>query len=118
MNIKDLIKPPKALGLRPDRLQMAHELLERGLKDNLYSAAVYAVLRHGMIAAHDALGIAQPAAVPPVPAEFETIFDMASITKTMTATMLLQCIEEGRLQLSNTVGHLLHEAADRPLGKI
>src|SRR5262249_11371525 len=51
-------------------------------------------------------------------ATFETIFDMASVTKPMTATMLLQCIEEGRLQLSNTVGHLLPEAAHKPLGKI
>ena len=118
MNWKELIKPPKSLGFRPDKLQQAHELMDRGLKENLYSAAVYAVLRHGMIAAHGAVGMAQPDASPPIPATFETIFDMASVTKSMTATMLLQCIEEGRIQLSNTVGFLLPEAAGKPFGKV
>src|SRR5262249_9563816 len=96
----------------------AQELLESGLKEKLYSAAVYVVLRHGMIAAHGAIGLAQPDASPAIPATFDTIFDMASVTKSMTGTMLLQCIEEGRLQLSNTVGYLLPDAAKKPLGKV
>ena len=112
MNVKDLTKPPASLGFRPEHLARAIDLLQKGLDDKLYSAAVYCVLRHGMIAAHGAMGEAQPDASPPVPAAFDTIFDMASVTKSMTGAMIMQCVEEGRLRLSNTVGHVIPPSVD------
>src|SRR4051812_43838324 len=117
MDVKDLMKPPAALGFRPEHLARARELIDRGLKDQLYSAAVYCVLRHGMGAAHGALGDAQPDGSPPIATRFDTIFDMASVTKSMTGTMVMQCVEEGRLRLNHTVGRYLPEAEGKPLGK-
>src|SRR5436309_1914178 len=118
MNIKDLIKPPAALGIRGDHLERARELLEQGLKDDLYSCAVYCIMRHGMIVAHGAMGNAQMDAAAPIPAVFDSIFDMASVTKSMTGTMIMQGVEEGRIRLSNTVGRLLPESEGKPLAKV
>ncbi len=118
MNINDLTKSPAALGFRLDHLQRAHDLLVQGVHDDLYSAAVYCILRHGMIVAHGATGNAQPSSAPPVAAAFDTIFDMASVTKSMTGAMIMQCVEEGRLRLTSNVGRLLPEAEGKPLGKV
>src|ERR1700722_10051608 len=103
MNFNDLVKPPKSLGFDSDRLKLIEGLINRGIEDKLYPAAVYIVMRHGMVAAHGAFGMAQPDAEPGIPATIDTIFDMASVTKSMTGTLLMQCIEEGKLQLSQTV---------------
>ncbi|HLK57456.1 MAG TPA: serine hydrolase domain-containing protein [Chthonomonadaceae bacterium] len=118
MQLKELIKPPKALGFDPDHLQLAEALLQRGLADNLYSAAVAIVLRHGMIAAQTVLGQAQPAATPPIPTTLDTIFDMASVSKTVTAILLLQSVERGLLQLGQSVKSLLPEAENAPVGAV
>ncbi len=118
VNLNELVKPPKALGFREDHLQLADAMLQKGVADHLYSAVSYLVVRHGMIAAHGAYGIAQPDALPPIPATLDTIFDMASITKTFTATLLLQCVEEGRLHLNQEVRQVLPEADKAPIGPV
>lgn len=118
MNIKEFSKPPKALGFNADRLQHADEMLQQGIRDHLYSAVSYLIVRHGLVASHGAHGIAQPDATPPIPASIDTIFDMASITKTFTATLLLQCVEEGRLHLNQEVRQHLPEAENAPIGPV
>ncbi len=118
LNLHDLVKPPKALGFRADYLQAADAMLQKGVTDHLYSAVTYLIVRHGMIAAQGAHGIAQPDAIPPLPATLDTIFDMASITKTFTATLLLQCVEEGRLHLNQEVRQILPEADKAPIGPV
>src|SRR5580658_5683351 len=115
MNLSDLIKPPKSLGFDSERLKSIDSLMVRGIEDKLYPAAVYVVMRHGMVAAHSAFGMAQPDAAPAVPATMDTIFDMASVTKSMTGTLLMQCIEQGKLQLSQTVAAILPEADNSPV---
>jgi CubicO group peptidase (beta-lactamase class C family) len=118
MNIHDLMKPARSLGLDSERLRRIDAMLESGVREQLYPAATYIVLRHGMIAAQGAFGTAQPDATPPVAARLDTIFDMASITKTMTATLLLQCVEEGRLHLDQEVRQYLPEAEHSPIGAV
>ena len=117
-NLEGLARPPKSLGFDPERLRAANAMLERGIADGLFPAAAYAVLRHGMIAAKGAFGLAQPDASPPVRATFETLFDMASLTKPMTATLLLQCVERGDLHLGQTVGFFLPEAEKTPVAEV
>jgi CubicO group peptidase (beta-lactamase class C family) len=48
----------------------------------------------------------------------ETIFDMASVSKPITATLLLQCVEQGQLNLGMTVAYLLPEAKEAPVGPV
>ena len=118
MNIHDFCRPAKSVGLDSFRLSRVDTLLQDGIRDRLYPAATYLILRHGMIVAHGAFGIAQPDADPPRPATIDTIFDMASITKTMTATLLLQCVEEGRLYLDQELRHHVPEAEHTPIGAV
>lgn len=118
MNIKELAKPPKALGFRADRLQQADMMLQQGVQDHLYSAVSYLIVRHGQVAAYGAHGLAQPDATPAVPASLDTIFDLASISKTFTSILLLQCVEEGRLHLNQEVRQHLPEAEHAPIGPV
>jgi CubicO group peptidase (beta-lactamase class C family) len=118
MNISNFVKPPQSLGFDPDRLRRVDTMLQDGIREQLYPAATYLILRHGVIAAHGAYGIAQPNAAPPVPATLDTVFDMASLTKTMTATLLLQCVEEGRLHLDQEVRQHIPEAEKTPIGAV
>ena len=48
----------------------------------------------------------------------DTIFDMASLTKSFTATLLLQCVEEGLLHLNQEVRQHLPEAEHAPIGPV
>ena len=118
MQLKDLTKPPKALGFDAAHLALAEAHLQRGLADRLYSAAVAVILRHGMIAAQTVLGQAQPDAQPPITTTLDTIFDMASVSKTFTATLLLKSVERGLLQLGQNVKSLLPEAEHSPVGGV
>lgn len=115
MIFKDLLKPAKSLGFDTNRLRLIDGLINRGIEDRLYPAAVYVVMRHGMVAAHGVFGLAQPDAAPPISTTIDTIFDMASITKSMTGTLLMQSLERGELQLSQTLSSVLPEAEHSPL---
>jgi CubicO group peptidase (beta-lactamase class C family) len=116
MNFSELRKPPHTLGFDPKRLKRVEELIEQGIADKLFPSATYVVMRYGLIAAEGAFGVAQPDSTPPTPARLETIFDLASITKCITAAMLLQCVEEGRLHLGQEVRQVLPEAEKSPVG--
>jgi CubicO group peptidase (beta-lactamase class C family) len=118
MTIEDLVTPPRTLGFNPDRLRRLDTLIQQGIADRLYPAAAYLVLRHGLIAAHGAFGLRQPAANPPIACTLHTIFDMASLTKPVTATLLLQCVEEGTLHLGQRVLDHLAEAEKAPVGAV
>jgi CubicO group peptidase (beta-lactamase class C family) len=62
--------------------------------------------------------VAQPDRVGPRPTEIGTIFDMASLTKPITATLLLQQAECGELHLGMRVLDFLPEASDAPCGPL
>lgn len=114
--IDHLFKPAHALGLDPERLHAIDTLLQNGIRDQLFPAAVYLIMRRGLIAARGALGVAQPDAAPPRLADLDTIFDLASITKSFTAVLLLQCAEDGLLHLEQELKSLLPEAEKSPVG--
>jgi len=107
-----------ALGFDAERLGRLNALVERGVTEGMFPAAVYRVLRRGQIVAQGALGMAQPDAAPPLPTTLETVFDMASISKPFAATLLLQCVERGDLHLGQPVGDFLPEAGDSPAAKL
>ncbi len=114
MQIKDIAKPPKSLGFDPHRLKRLDDIVKSGIDEGLYPAASWVVLRHGMAASAGALGVINPAGTVQTPASADTIFDLASVTKSFTGTLLMQCIEEGRVQLMQTLASVLPEAAGSP----
>jgi CubicO group peptidase (beta-lactamase class C family) len=94
---------PAELGLRPEKLAAAEELLVQGLESCDYTCAVYLLARHGRVAACGAMGkLGREEGDPP--AALDTIFDMASVTKPVaTATSLMILIERGILHLNQPV---------------
>jgi len=118
LDTEEVVADVAALGFDAARLQRLPALVERGVIENMYPAAVYRVLRQGRIVAQGALGMAQPDASTPYATTMETVFDMASISKPFAATLLLQCVERGDLHLGQPIGDFLPEAANSPVAKI
>ena len=118
MDTEEVVVDVEALGFDAERLKRLDALVERGVTEGMYPAAVYRVLRRGHIVAQGALGMAQPDGDPPRATTLETVFDMASISKPFAALLLLQCVERGDLHLGQFVGDFLPEAADSPVAKV
>lgn len=118
MQIEMLLRSPELLGFDAERLQRLEPMLQRGIEERLYTAYAYLVMRHGKIAAMAAGGTAQPQASPPIAATMETLYDAASLTKTFTATLLLQGVEEGRFHLEQPLRLTFPEAHELPLGEV
>ena len=80
----------------PVRIANADQLLEQGLRDGLFTHAVYALALGGETVAHTAFGEATT----------QSVFDLASLTKPVaTATGILQLAEQGTLHLQQPVTH-------------
>ena len=106
------------IGFDVNRFRHARSLLEKGLEENLYSCASYCLMRGGKIFIDGAIGTAQPDSSPPVAAALDTIFDMASISKPITATLLLLSAERGELHLGMRVRDFLPEAEPAPCANL
>jgi serine-type D-Ala-D-Ala carboxypeptidase len=83
------------------------EILEAGLSSGVYTAAVLLAGRDSEVLFEKAVG--RLSAAPASPATtLKTVFDLASITKTLATTLaLLVLVQTGRLSLSATLGELL-----------
>ena len=89
----------------PVSLTRADALLQSGLADGLFTHAVYGLMRGGERLALKAFGQASA----------DTVFDLASLTKPLaTATLILQCVEEGRLHLRQPVSRFFDEFGPLP----
>ncbi len=118
MSLAEITTTPEATGCDSKHFQHVNALLQRGVRDRVFPCATYMVLRHGMVIAQGAFGAAQPDAKPPSACTVDTVFDLASITKTFTATLLLQHIEEGKLTLNHELADVLPEAKETPLAAL
>ena len=96
----------------------AIRLLEKGLEEGLFSCASYCIMQSGVIHSDGAMGTPQPDSNSPNAAVLDTIFDMASITKPITATLLLLSAERGELHLGMRVRDFLPEAENAPCGPL
>jgi CubicO group peptidase (beta-lactamase class C family) len=85
-------------------LSRAEEVIERGIADGAFPAAVALVQRRGEVLLHRAFGAA--------PGGAETIFDLASLTKVVACLpSILILLEEGALSLDEPVAHIIPEFA-------
>ena len=112
--ISQISKSPEALGFHQGRLKRIEAIVKAGHEEGLNPAASWAVMRHGMVATSGATGIINPSAPIPTPTSSNTVFDLASITKSFTGVLFTQCIEEGRVQLMQSLGSVLPEAKGLP----
>src|SRR5262249_48710724 len=88
---------PEDAGMSPTRVAHIAAVRAGDCGRGQLPGAVVAIARRGKLVAHDAYGYRDKAAG--LPMTTDCIFNIASMTKPMTAVAALMLVEEGRLQL-------------------
>lgn len=97
------------------RIRSADDCLKRGLDAGVYGAAVLLVAVRGHAVHRCVLGALHPGG----PAcRIDSLFDLASLTKPVTAMAVLTLVEEGALLLSDPVSLYLRAARGSALGAV
>ena len=104
MNLTD----PEAVGMDAAQLERAFSLVEGWTDSGFMPAAVLHVARYGKTIAHSAFGRITQAPDGP-PAQQDSIFIIASISKPVTYTALLRLVDEGSVSLSDPVTRFIPE---------
>ena len=94
-------------GFEPGRLARVGVLLRGYVDEGVVPGVAALVARHGRPAAAWYLGSADPAGGRPV--EAGTLFPLASITKPLTAALIMAFVEEGRIGLDEPAAAVLPE---------
>ena len=89
-------------GMLPDRLDIAKQLTEKWVDQDILNSAVVLVARHGVIVLHEAFGKINYKPDSP-PAELDTLYLMASLGKPVIATALMCLVEDGLIRLDDPV---------------
>ena len=92
---------PEDVGLSSERLARIGETLKADIAAGRIPGAVIAIARHGKLVALDAYGWRDKAAN--IPMTSDTIFNIASMTKPMTAVGGLMLYEQGKLLIDDPV---------------
>ncbi|MCS6831563.1 MAG: beta-lactamase family protein, partial [bacterium] len=91
------------------RWQRVRELLEHGVRSQIYSCCVVMVGDSGSVWHAASVGLSNPEKQ--VPADADTLFDLASLTKPVAcASSIMALVEEGTLQLEAPVSAIIEEA--------
>ena len=86
---------PEEVGLSSERLARIGETLKADIETGRIPGAVIAIARHGRLVVFDAYGWRDKAAG--IPMTTDTIFNIASMTKTMTTVGALMLYERGKM---------------------
>src|SRR5580700_5412821 len=97
--------PSRAPALEPGRAARIDQLLQRYVDENRIAGAVALVLRDGQAVYERAVGWADTEAGRRM--NPSTIFRIASQTKAITSTAVLALVEEGKIGLTEPVGHFI-----------
>lgn len=99
-------------GFDPQLLRRAFGLVEQWIARDVVPGAAALVARGGRIAGEAYLGLANRAEQRP--ADSDTIWGLASITKPVTATAVMLIVERGLVSLDEPLADLLPEFMDAP----
>jgi CubicO group peptidase (beta-lactamase class C family) len=93
-------------------------MLREGIRTRVFPGAVLFVRHKGQIRVHQAIGLTSSLPDSP-PAQINTIYDLASLTKPLaTASSILLLVQEGRVNLAQTLATLLEETKGAPWGQV
>lgn len=101
---------PEDVGLSSARLADIGRMLAADIAHDHMPGAVIAVARHGKLVYFEAFGYRDKAANAPMPKD--AIFNIASMTKPMTAVAALQLYEQGRLLMDEPLSKYFPKFAD------
>ncbi len=104
------IAEPESVGMSSERLGRIGQWLDRLVRDRHAAGFVSLVARNGMVVHHRATGTRGTEVNEPMP--LDALFDVASMTKPLTAVAALLLYEEGHITLSDSVSAHLPEFRD------
>lgn len=98
----------KEAGLDPAQLERVRDLCRTWVKEGIHPAIGVLVARHGVIALHETYGKLGPEDdAPDVP--LDAMWWLASVTKPITATAVMQLVEDGLVGLTRPVQEYIPE---------
>jgi CubicO group peptidase (beta-lactamase class C family) len=104
------VSDPQALGFSPSRLERIARWQQTRVDAGAFSGAVAAIARGGKVGYLRAVGFRDHAKT--IPLKEDAIFQIASMTKPVTAVAAMMLVEEGRLDLAAPVDRYLPELKD------
>lgn len=99
---------PDEVGMDPKRLQRARELLHAHVDNGNTPTLVALVARRGVIVVAEAVGARGPGLDP---VELDSVFNVMSVSKPVTATLVMMLAEDGLLGVTHPVSEYLPEVA-------
>ena len=108
------VASPESVGMSADRLKRVDGWLEQMVEERRAAGFVSLVARLGQVIHHRAVGTLGMDTPKPMP--LDALFDVASMTKPLTAVAALTLYEEGRITLGDTVSSHVPEFANRMVG--
>ncbi|HLM11726.1 MAG TPA: serine hydrolase domain-containing protein [Reyranella sp.] len=105
---------PEDVGLSSTQLKRLEAATKKNIDDGLMPGAVMLVARRGKVAWVSVQGKRAPDADDPM--KFDSIFRIYSMTKPITSLVLMQLVEEGRLQVYDPVAQYLPEIGKMKVG--
>jgi CubicO group peptidase (beta-lactamase class C family) len=105
---------PEDVGLSSTQLQRLEAATKKNIDDGLMPGAVMLVARRGKVAWVSVQGKRAPDADDAM--KFDSIFRIYSMTKPITSLVLMQLVEEGRLQVYDPVAKYLPEIGKMKVG--
>jgi CubicO group peptidase (beta-lactamase class C family) len=101
---------PEEVGMSSGRLDLISKAINGEIARDQLPGAVIAIVRRGKLVYFETFGYRDKAAGGPMAAD--TIFNIASMTKPMTAVAALQLFEQGKLQLDEPISKYLPQFAE------
>jgi CubicO group peptidase (beta-lactamase class C family) len=99
---------PKEVGMLPERVAQVRDLCAGWVNEGHTPTLGVCVARRGVIVLHEAFGVLGPGLNSP-PLQRDALFGVASLTKPITATLVMQLVEEGLLGLNRPAKDYLPE---------
>ncbi len=93
---------PEEVGMSEPRIRNVASLVRQWVDDQVAQTMVVLVARRGVIVLHEAFGKRTPEDDAPR-ASRDSIFELASITKVLTATVLMTLVDDGKVGLNRPV---------------
>src|SRR3989442_5491727 len=100
--------PPKDAGMFPERVAHVRDLCAGWVEEGHTATLGVCVARRGVVVLHESFGILGPGPDSPR-LEHDGLFAGASVTKAITATLVMQLVEDGLLGLNRPAKDYLPE---------
>lgn len=110
------IASPESQGFSVEGVKRINDFFAQEVINNRMPGAVLAVAKNGKLVIYEAYGFRNKASNTPMTKD--TIFQLASMTKVMTAVSAMTFYEEGKLPLTTPVSTFFPQFKDQKLGKI